>query len=94
LVLCVLIFAFTTLFGLAYYGKKCLSFIIGAKYAFLFDYWYIVLILIGSVSTLAVVVSFVDMMYGLMAVPTMISAFLLAPKVKAAAKAYFAKIKA
>uniref|UniRef100_UPI00404B232B alanine/glycine:cation symporter family protein n=1 Tax=Fulvivirga sp. TaxID=1931237 RepID=UPI00404B232B len=93
LVLCVLIFAFTTLFGLAYYGKKCLSFLIGAKYAFLFDYWYLVLILIGSVSTLAVVVSFVDMMYGLMAVPTMISAFLLAPKVKAAAKVYFEKIK-
>lgn len=92
LVLCVLIFAFTTLFGLSYYGKKCLSFLIGAKHGAYFNYWYIILIVIGSVSSLAVVVSFIDFMYATMAIPTMISAIYLAPKVLKEAKRYFRTI--
>lgn len=92
LVLCVLIFAFTTIFGLAYYGQKCLSFLVGRKYASLFYYWYIGLILVGSVATLKGVVAFIDVAYGLMAFPTMTGAILLAPKVLKAAKAYFSKL--
>lgn len=92
LALCVLIFAFTTIFGLAYYGQKCLSFLIGAKYASLFNYWYIALVLVGSVSTLRGVVAFIDMAYGLMAFPTMIGAIMLAPKALQAAKNYFSRI--
>ena len=46
----------------------------------------------GSVATLGAVVSLVDMAYGLMAFPTMISAVILAPKVMKAANIYFKKI--
>ncbi len=93
LALCVLIFGFTTIFGLAYYGKKCFSFLVGAEKAHYFDYWYVALVILGSVSTLKVVISFVDIGYGLMAFPTMISAILLAPKVMKSAKDYFEKFK-
>ncbi|MFY0607878.1 MAG: alanine:cation symporter family protein [Cyclobacteriaceae bacterium] len=93
LAMCVLIFAFTTLFGLAYYGKKCLSFLIGEKYSFVFNYWYVFLVIIGSVTTLEAVVAFVDLTYGLMAFPTMIGASLLAPKVISASKVYFANLR-
>jgi AGCS family alanine or glycine:cation symporter len=86
---CVLIFAFTTIFGLSYYGRKCLSFLIGAKFGWYFNYWYVALIIVGSIATLSTVVSFIDMAYGLMAFPTMISAVLLAPKVMTEAKKYF-----
>lgn len=92
LTICVLVFAFTTLFGLAYYGKKCLSFLIGARYASFFNYWYIFLILVGAVATLRGVVSFIDVAYGLMAFPTMIGAILLAPKALQAAKKYFEQV--
>ena len=92
LVICVFVFAITTIFGLAYYGQKCLSFMIGAKYGKYFHYWYIVLTVIGSVATLDVVVNLVFVAYGLMAVPTMISAILLAPKVMTEAKKYFASV--
>ncbi|MFT4834327.1 MAG: AGCS family alanine or glycine:cation symporter [Flavobacteriaceae bacterium] len=92
LALCVLIFAFTTLFGLAYYGKKCLSFLIGERYSFIFNYWYIFLVVVGSVTTLEGVIAFVDLTYGLMAFPTMIAATLMAPRVLAAAKLYFNKL--
>ena len=92
LALCVLIFAFTTMFGFAYYGKKCLSFLIGRQYASFFNYWYIFLILLGSVATLRGVVAFIDMAYGLMAFPTMIGAILLAPQVMKAARIYFSRL--
>jgi AGCS family alanine or glycine:cation symporter len=48
----------------------------------------------GAVASLEVVVSLVDGMYAIMAIPTMISTIYLAPKVKAAAKDYFERMKA
>lgn len=92
LMVCVMIFAITTVFGLAYYGQKCLSFLIGAKYGKYFHYWYIALVVVGSVASLNDVVNLVFVAYGLMAVPTMISAIVLAPKVMEAAKRYFNEV--
>jgi AGCS family alanine or glycine:cation symporter len=93
LLLCVLIFAITTIFGLAYYGQKCFSYLVGPKYGAYFNYWYVALVLLGSVTSLEAIVSFIDLAYGLMAFPTMTAAILLAPKVKAAAKIYFGNLR-
>ncbi len=92
LMTCVTIFAITTIFGLSYYGRKCFSFLVGAKYGKYFNYWYISLIVLGSVLSLQAVFSFIDFAYALMSIPTMISAVLLAPKVKQAAKDYFKRL--
>ena len=89
LMACVMIFAITTIFGMAYYGQKCLSFLIGAKYGKYFNYWYIGLVLLGSVASLTDVVNLVFVAYGLMSIPTMVSAIVLAPRVMQAAKTYF-----
>ncbi|MFY0598082.1 MAG: alanine:cation symporter family protein [Cyclobacteriaceae bacterium] len=93
LLICVLIFAITTIFGLAYYGKKCFSYLVGPKFGSYFNYWYVALVLVASVSSLQAIISFIDLAYGLMAFPTMVGAILLAPKVKAAAKVYFGNLK-
>ncbi|WP_421873864.1 alanine/glycine:cation symporter family protein [Marinoscillum sp.] len=92
LLICVIIFAITTVFGLAYYGQKCLSFLIGVRYGRLFNYWYIALIIVGSVSSLSMVVNIVFVAYGLMSIPTMIGAIMLAPKVVRASRAYFSQV--
>ena len=92
LVLTVMIFAITTIFGLSYYGQKCFSFLFGAQYGHLFNYWYVMLVILGSVASLSIVVNLVFIAYGLMSIPTMVSALLLAPKVLDAAKTYFAKV--
>lgn len=89
LALCVLIFAFTTILGSSYYGKKCLSFLIGTKYGEYFNYWYVAIILVGSVASLNAVVSLIDFTYALMAFPTMIAAVYLSPRVLKEAKRYF-----
>lgn len=92
LMICVLIFAITTVFGMAYYSKKCLSFLIGSQNTKYFNHWYMILIIIGSISSLTVVISFIDFMYAVMAFPTIISAVYLAPKVMKEAKRYFASL--
>ena len=76
-----------------YYGSKCLGFLVGAKYQHHYIWLYMFLIVLGAVASLTIVVSLIDLMYALMAIPTMTASLLLAPKVNEAAKAYFAKQK-
>jgi len=78
----------STVFTFWYYGSKCLGFLIGAKYQHHYIWWYLVLVVLGAVASLKLVVSLIDSMYALMAIPTMTSALLLAPKVNQAARRY------
>lgn len=78
----------STVFTFWYYGSKCLGFLIGARYQHYYIWWYLVLVVLGAVTSLKLVISVVDSMYALMAIPTMTSALLLAPKVNRAAREY------
>lgn len=94
LMLSVLIFALSTMFTYSYYGQKCTSYLFGADKASYYNYFYLATIVVGAVVSLEVVVSFVDGMYAVMAFPNMIAALYLSPKVRAASKDYFARMKA
>ncbi|MDH5602800.1 MAG: alanine:cation symporter family protein [Cyclobacteriaceae bacterium] len=89
---CILIFSFTSLFSYAYYGSKCLGFIIGAERQHYYHYLYIAGIFLGATSSLASIISLIDSAYALMAIPTMISTILLAPRVRKESLAYFKKM--
>lgn len=93
LMISALVFALSTMFTYSYYGQKCASYLFGAKFAGYYNYIYLITIVIGAVASLDLVVSLVDGMYAVMAFPNMIAALYLAPKVKAAAKDYFARMK-
>jgi len=93
LMISVLVFALSTMFTYSYYGHKCMNYLFGADKADYYNYFYLITIVVGAVASLEVVVSLVDGMYAVMAFPNMIAALYLAPKVKAATKEYFAKIK-
>ncbi|MEQ9440547.1 MAG: alanine/glycine:cation symporter family protein [Cyclobacteriaceae bacterium] len=93
LIISVLSFSLSSLFTLSYYGTKCFSYLAGAHRAHYFNYFYVFVIIVSSVASLTAVINLVDGMYALMAFPTMISALLLAPKVRNAAKDYFSRIK-
>ncbi len=92
LVVCVLIFAFTSLFSYSYYGTKCFGFLFGARYKHYYNYFYVLTIVFGSVATITAVISLIDGMYAMMAIPTMTSALLLSPRVMAAARDYFTRM--
>ncbi|WP_276499550.1 alanine/glycine:cation symporter family protein [Pontibacter litorisediminis] len=93
LVMCVLIFAFTSLFSYSYYGTKCFSFLFGAKYKHLYNYFYVATIIFGATATITAVIALIDGMYAMMAIPTMVSALILSPKVMSAARDYFRRMK-
>ncbi len=92
--LCILVFAVSSLLSYSYYGVKCMSFMFGVKKGNLYNYIYIGTIIAGAVTSLGFVVNLIDGSFALMAIPTMISAVILAPKAWGAAKIYFAKLKA
>lgn len=93
LLLCVVFFSFSSLFTLSYYGSKSFSYLAGAHRAHYFNYFYVFTIVVACITSLQAVIDLVDGMYALMAFPTMISAFMLAPKVRQAAQTYFAQLK-
>ncbi|WP_266203765.1 alanine/glycine:cation symporter family protein [Pontibacter kalidii] len=93
LVVCVLIFAFTSLFSYSYYGTKCFSFLFGAKYKHYYNYFYVITIIFGATASITAVLALIDGMYAMMAIPTMTSGLLLSPRVMAAAKDYFKRMR-
>ena len=88
LTVCVFFFAVTTLLTYSYYGAKCLSFLVGARYAKHYNVAYVVFVVVASVASVDAVISFADGLFALMAIPTMTSALRLAPRVMASFRRY------
>ena len=89
----VIIFAFSTMFSYSYYGVKCTNFLFGANRAKYYNYFFLIMLVVGAVIPLASVVALIDSAYALMAIPTMITLLILSPKVKKEMKIYFDKNK-
>jgi len=93
LLLCTFVFAISALFSYSYYGRKALSYLIGEERSQWYDYFYLSMIVVGAIVSMDLVLNLIDIAFALMAIPTMLSGFILAPKVKAEAKRYFAKLR-
>lgn len=89
LMVVVFIFAFSTMFSYSYYGVKCTSYLFGAKNGKYYNYFFLLMLIVAAIIPLKSAVGLIDLAYALMAFPTMITLFLLAPKVKNAMKEYF-----
>lgn len=92
LITCVFFFGITTIFSYTYYGNKCLGFLIGADKQHYYNYVIVVMIIFASITSLDAIIGLVDGTFALMAIPTMTSTVLLAPKVMEAARTYFDKL--
>lgn len=90
---CVIFFSMSTMFAFPYYGVKCLGFVAGTKYQNLYNYVFVLVVILGAISELRVIIGLIDIAFALMAFPTVISAILLSPHIKRAAKDYFARLK-
>ncbi|WP_027329834.1 alanine/glycine:cation symporter family protein [Marinimicrobium agarilyticum] len=89
LALVVALLSLSTVFTFWYYGSKCLGFLVGAQHQHHYVWIYTALVILGSIVSLKAIVGLVDGLYATMAIPTMVSALLLAPKVNRAAQDYF-----
>lgn len=94
LLTCAFFFAVTSLFSYSYYGNKAMSFLAGVKFGRYYDYFYLATIVFGAILSMTDVMNIIDVAYALMAFPTMISGFVLAPKVLKEARSYFMRMKA
>ena len=85
-----LILSTTTMFAGWYFGAKCFGFLVGAKWQPYFRWFFIAAVVFGATVSIEVVFNLISASYGIMAIPTMVSAIVLAPRVLRAAERYFA----
>ena len=93
LTLCVVCFSTSTMFAYSYYGAKCMGFLIGFERQHIYNYFYVALMVVAAMVSLDAAISLIDGAFALMAIPTMISTLLLAPKVMQATRTYFDRYK-
>ena len=92
LLISVITFSVSSMLTYSYYGTKCWSYLAGAHRAHWYNYFYIFTLVVGAVVSIGTVVNLIDGTFALMAIPTMTSALLLAPKVREAARDYFRRM--
>ena len=93
LLTCIVFFSFTTTLSCGYYGEKSLGFLIGAERQWAYKYVYTTAIVIAALASHTAVLDFIDGMYGFMAIPTMTSSLLLAPRAMQEARRYFGRLR-
>ncbi|KAF3363389.1 Sodium/alanine symporter AgcS [Chlamydiales bacterium STE3] len=77
-----LLFAFTTLLGWAYYGEKCVEYLFGERCIPLYRFLFIICIIPGAILQLEIVWKISDITNGLMAFPNLIGLCALSTVVK------------
>jgi AGCS family alanine or glycine:cation symporter len=85
--------SFSTMVTMWFYGVKCMGFLFGVERQYYYSPIYLGLLVVGAVVSLDIVNGLILASYATMAIPTMISALYLAPRVNKAAKAYFTALK-
>ena len=87
----ILLFAYSTMLGMANYNEKCWDYIFRGRWGMgknAFQAWYILTILLGSVLAMENVLNLIDIAYALMTIPNILVTVAVAPQVKAALKDY------
>ncbi|NMC72920.1 MAG: sodium:alanine symporter family protein [Geobacteraceae bacterium] len=69
----IVFFAYSTIIGWAYYGEKCLEYLLGVKALLPYRICYAAFVFVGAGVKLDLVWNFADVMNGLMAVPNLIA---------------------
>ena len=88
LLICIATFSISSLFSYSYYGTKCMSFLLGDHNKHFYNYIYIASIVLGATTSLNMMLNLIDSAFALMAIPTMISTIILAPRVLKEIRAY------
>lgn len=92
LMVCLSLFAFTTILGWNYYGERCCEFLFGVKSITPYRIVFIVMVGLGAFLQLDAVWLIADIVNGLMALPNLIAIIALSGVVVAETKRYFKHI--
>ena len=90
----IILFAYSTILGWAYYGEKCAQYILGAKVVLPYRVLWVVFVALGAVAQLSFVWDLADTLNGLMALPNLIGLLLLSGVIAAETKDFFENVHA
>jgi AGCS family alanine or glycine:cation symporter len=85
----ILLFSASTLVSYSYYAQKCAIYALGERWGARYEWVYLGSIVLGAVWTQGLVINMLDTAFAMMAIPTVVSTLILAPKVMAATRDYF-----
>lgn len=88
----IILFAYSTILGWAYYGEKCAEYLLGARAIKPYRYLWVIAVLVGAVAKLSFVWDLADTLNGLMAIPNLIGLLLLSGVVVAETKDFFENV--
>lgn len=89
----ILLFAFSTILGWAYYGERCAEYLFGPKVNMIYRILWIPFIVIGAIGGLNALWDLADTLNGLMAIPNLIGVLGLSGVIIKLTKEFFAKEK-
>lgn len=89
--LSIMLFAFSTLLGWSYYGERAIEYLFGLKAVFPYKICYIMIIVLGSVTSIKLAWEISDTLNGFMAIPNLIALTLLSDEVIKMTKDYLNK---
>ncbi len=92
IMIAVITFSLSTMFGYSYYGRKCTAYIFGTRWKTTYNLFYVLMIIVASTISIDVAINFMDSAFALMVIPTMVGTLLLSPKVLIESEKYFEKI--
>ena len=69
-------------FTYSYYGVKCLGFLSQRKWGYLYNYFYLISIVLSAIATVDVVIGIIDLSFALMCIPNMFTILYLSKRVK------------
>jgi len=87
--ICITLFALSTILSCSFYGAKCFTFLFGEKSHIIYQWLYIIGIVVGACLKLDIVWKIAETFNGFMAVPNLIALLLLSPKVIELTTKYF-----
>ena len=95
LAVAVILFAYTTLLTWSYYSVKCWTYLAGESYWAELGYKivYCLLLSTGAVVSMKATLEFTDSMFFAMAIPNVITLYILGPQVKREIEGYVARIR-
>lgn len=88
----IILFAYSTILGWAYYGEKCAEYLMGTKVVKPYRYLWVIFVAIGAVAKLSFVWDLADTLNGLMAIPNLVGLLLLSNVIVAETKDFFENI--
>lgn len=91
--LAVLLFAYSTLLSWSYYGEISTEFIFGSKSIIPYKILFCVAAFLGAIWELKPILSFSDIMLGIMVIPNLIAVVSLSKVVRTETKSYFTRLK-